>query len=180
MDSIYSEASKVVNEPEAVLRRINHPYRLMVAPQYSTSEGKLDYSKFAAEKDKCVKATTHLDLFPWHIWRVVRHDFETGQSSGKEMSLRELINMVVRDLKVRMQTHDVTRTGLEDYVSRLNELMRKPPVKEESALASRSNYCTELHDLVGKSPVKEESALASRSNYCTDLHEPMEKPPALS
>lgn len=155
MESIYSEASKVLNEPEAVLRRINHAYRLVVAPEYRSAEGKLDYEKFAAEKSKCAGATTHKGLFPWHVWRVVGHNFETGQPSGPEMPLRELVDMVVRDLKVRMQTHDVTRNGLEDYVSMLNKFMGKPPGESKAehctasdappmALAARSNYDTEL------------------------------------
>lgn len=184
LESIYSEASKVLNEPEAVLRRINHPYKLIVAPEYSTAGGKLDYDKFAAEKNKCAEATTHLDLFPWHIWRVVRHDFATGQSSGPEMPLRGLIDTVIRDLKTRMQTHDVARSGLEDYVSRLNKFMEKSsggskaehhtqpkaPLAENGLLA-RSNYCTDLpteHCTQPEVPLAE-GALLTRSNNCTEL-----------
>lgn len=172
MESIYSEASKVLNEPEAVLRRINHSYKLIVAPEYSTAGGKLDYNKFAVEKSKCAEATTHLDLFPWHIWRVVNHDFQTGQSSGPEMPLRELIDAVIRDLKTRMQTHDATRSGLEDYVNRLNKFMEKTCAESKTEhcanLMPRSNNCTELHRTEPDVPPTTD-ALLPRSNNCVEL-----------
>lgn len=137
LDSISSEAAKVLNEPEAVVRRITHPYRLSVAPEFQTQSGKLDYAKFCVERDRCAASSIHSELFPWHVWRATRHNFTTGQPIGNPVPLRTLIDEVVSDLRARMATHDSTKVGLEDYVSRLNKLLARNDPADKGFIVPR-------------------------------------------
>lgn len=95
--NLTNEVSKVVNERGAVIRRIHFPYRIGVHEQYCR-EGKkpfddeaLDIRKFQEESDK--------GEFPWHIWFVCQHNFDTGQSLEQRLTLFDQMEAIVSKMQ---------------------------------------------------------------------------------
>lgn len=113
--SIDSEAKIVLQEPEAVVRRINFPYELRVCSQYLEGN-RLDYAAFERELLRCSEENVGIDAFPWHIWEVQKHDFIHGTSFGPWRPIRELISDIVLDLKRRNENHNVTKDFLHKFV----------------------------------------------------------------
>lgn len=116
LSSFNSEARIVLQEPEAVARRLNFPYTLKLNPEFML-EGKLDYGKFESELIRCKTLAKGLDAFPWHVWSVVKHNFITGQDGVNSIPLRELIVEMSNDLKRRADNHNVTKNFLSDFVN---------------------------------------------------------------
>lgn len=116
LSSFNSEARIVLQEPEAVARRLNFPYTLKLNSEFSL-DGKLDYAKFESELIRCKTLAKGLDAFPWHVWSVVKHNFITGQDTPGDIPLRELIVEMSNDLKRRADNHNVTKNFLSDFVS---------------------------------------------------------------
>lgn len=117
VDSIRSSAGICVHEPSAVVRRINHPYRLELLPQYKAG-GYLDQEKYQEELAKCAN-NTGLDHFPWYMWRARKHDFLEGQSTGDAITLKELIGIIADKLKRKSETFGATRSFLDGFVESL-------------------------------------------------------------
>lgn len=116
LSSFNSEARIVLQEPDAVARRLNFPYTLKLNPEYAV-DGKLNYAKFESELIRCKTLAKGLDAFPWHVWTVVKHNFITGQDTPGDIPLRELIVSMSDDLRRRADNHDVTKNFLSDFVS---------------------------------------------------------------
>jgi hypothetical protein len=113
---IDSEAKIVLQEPAAVVRRLNFPYVLRLTNEFKQPNGMLDYGAFEAELVRCKMYRVGLDAFPWHIWEVARHDFLTGQSSNQYFPLRQMIVEIADDLRQRSMNHEVTKDFLVDFV----------------------------------------------------------------
>lgn len=131
MASIDSEAKIVIQEPEAVARRLTFPYFLRVKSEYvspTLGSGKLDFDKFQVECEKCSSSTNPLDAFPWYVWEAAKHNFVTGQTSPTFVSLKEVIREVSVDLKRRLDTYKSSQERLESFIGRY----RKPVDSNEA------------------------------------------------
>ncbi|APG78376.1 hypothetical protein 1 [Hubei picorna-like virus 20] len=119
--SITSEARVVIQEPEAVARRINFGFQLFVNDEYKKYDGKLDYALFRREWDKCIENLQPGDdpllAFPWYIWYVQQHDFIHGSSVGAQIPLSAAIVMISNELTMRLQSHDITKTYLDKMIT---------------------------------------------------------------
>lgn len=123
LPSIESSCKLVLHDPLAVVRRINHPYTLILNPAFANAEGMLDYTKFVIEKKRCAEnATTPMEAFPWHIWSVRKHDFMIGHDIGGDLSLDGVIREVAADLKHRCNTHACAEESLDMFVSGYDKL----------------------------------------------------------
>lgn len=119
LSSIDSEARQVIQEPEAVTRRINFPYELRVSPGYvlPNSGGKLDFLKFKEEVRKAANNENPTDRFPWYVWEAAKHDFLTGATEHHWRPYKEVLTMVALDLKQRLSSHTDTKEALKDYIA---------------------------------------------------------------
>lgn len=119
LSSIDAEARVVIQEPGAVARRINYGYELLVTDEFK-KDGKLDYKKFCDEHDRVKREYVHgqdpMDLFPWHIWCVRKHDFVRGQSSGADVPLKTVMAEIAEEFKFRLKNHDVAKSNLDRMV----------------------------------------------------------------
>lgn len=120
LSSIASESRIVIQEPEAVARRINYGYELFVHDEWQL-DGKLDYARFRREWDKCVSELTPgadpLTAFPWYIWYVREHDFIRGSTNGESVPLAQAIVSICDNLRLRMSTHETTRSNLNAMIT---------------------------------------------------------------
>jgi len=131
LDSIRSSAGICVHEPAAVARRINHPYRLVLKPEYKTN-GFLDQTKYQEELVKC-SSGTGLDFFPWYMWSVRRHDFMTGITSSEDMSLKALVEDIVESLRRKLTTHGASKDYLKGFVAaQMCETVVTPGVRAQA------------------------------------------------
>lgn len=114
--SIKAEADTVLLEPSAVVRRLNHPYKLRVKAEF-LKDGKLDYDAFTREKLRCQEQNQGLDRFPWHIWEAATHNFLNAQTSSDWKPLREVICDIVVDLRKRRDSFTDMKESLDDFVA---------------------------------------------------------------
>lgn len=128
LKSIKAEAIKVVNSPEAVVRRFKHPYLLILKDEYKkkTPEGAtlpfLDRVALTNEQRKRrEEGKTGLDLFPFEWWEVCKHDFITGQSSSVREPLRDVVVRMAKELKESVQEHEIATQDLDAYITSLRE-----------------------------------------------------------
>lgn len=130
LTSIDAEARKVLQEPDAVVRRINFPYRLRLKEDYSKG-GMLDRAAYTRELERCSTNTDPMDRFPWYIWEVAKHDFARGITSDTWTPLRALVEEIAEDLSVRMRVHDVAKQSLGNFVSGFVATPQEPEAAEE-------------------------------------------------
>lgn len=120
LSSIATEARVVIQEPEAVARRINYGYELFVHDEW-TKDGKLDYGRFRTEWDRCVNqlcpGSDPLDAFPWHIWYVQAHDFVRGSTYGSIIPLSDAILEICDEIRMRLSTHEITKSNLDAMIN---------------------------------------------------------------
>nr|WKV33299.1 MAG: RNA-dependent RNA polymerase [Riboviria sp.] len=118
--SIASEAGIVIQEPEAVARRIGFGYRMFVKDEYQIpGTGKLDFSKFKVEVTKCAE-NAGAQRFPWYIWEMAKHDFISGATSNHRVPALEVLDMVAESLKKRADYFEESKDMLSMYVSALS------------------------------------------------------------
>jgi hypothetical protein len=106
-----------LQEPGAVVRRMNFPYKVRVVSDYALPEGKLDYAKFAAALKRCSNAQEPIDRFPWFIWEAAKHDFLSGMSDDTWVPMRDVIKHIAADLRQRQATFTSTKDSLSAFVS---------------------------------------------------------------
>jgi hypothetical protein len=146
--SVANQADVLITQPEAVVRRIKHPYKIWVSEGYRTEEGMLDYAKVEAEfshnldllfSSDGVTQEDFLRAYPWHAWYLTRHDFANPQESGARKELIDLIKEVVEGIKRTNISHEESLSNLERYLQGLG-----CSVVEQSGLPSE--YEVNLHD----------------------------------
>lgn len=121
--SIDSEARQVIQEPEAVLRRMKYSVRLRVKPGFSLPDGKLNYPMFlSALQQSSVENAGTLDAFPWHVWEVAPHNYSSGTLAGEWYPLKDLLLEVSRDLKSKFRTHADNLKSLTSFIDGLTPL----------------------------------------------------------
>lgn len=125
LPSITSPASVCLFDTGAVLRRIKHPYVLELEDEFKQAGTQfLDVSKFDAELLKC-KSSVGMDGFPWYIWNVRKHNFDTGVTSAISMPLRHLVMEVANSIKSKVRRQS---TAQSDYNHFFDGLMRTDSV----------------------------------------------------
>nr|URG14849.1 MAG: RNA dependent RNA polymerase [Picornaviridae sp.] len=115
--SIYSAASLVVHEPEAIGRRFDYSYDMVICPEYATPQGRLDKTKFDLELVKCRETQEGINCFPWYIWRMHPHNFMTGVTSPEWRPMLDVILEAANDLKGRMQQHGTDEVTFDAFVN---------------------------------------------------------------
>jgi len=110
---------KVIIAPDAITRRIDHGYEIVLTAEYTNSDGRLDYDKanlYRAEHGE----------YPYHAWNLYKYTFDIG-SNAKRISpvpvgLKDIIDQIglqiVRNEKMfTMSTtfnSDMLRKSYED------------------------------------------------------------------
>lgn len=128
--SIESEARIVIQDPEAVARRLNFPFCLRLKDEFkesSSGSGRLDYGKFMRECERCKDAEAPIDGFPWYIWEAAKHDFLTGTTSNQWVPLKEVIISIAEDLKTRSVAHEDSKESLKRYIARYSGSVSAQP-----------------------------------------------------
>jgi len=130
---IANEAGQLINQPEAVVRRIKHPYRIEVNKDYQTEFGRLDYDRVEREfndnlnhlRKTCSEdPDAFFSAYPWEAWNLVRHDFTNPQNAGPYKSVRELIDDIVSNIRESGKRHTEAVKNLEFFL----EGLAKPPI----------------------------------------------------
>jgi hypothetical protein len=126
--NVANQADVLVTQPEAVVRRIKHPYKIWVNDAYKTAEGRLDYCKIEAEFDANLneleaRADAQPDdyfmAYPWHAWYLTYHDFSQPQESGKRREIADLIAEVVKGIKDTRDSHNKGLDNLNRFLKGL-------------------------------------------------------------
>lgn len=116
LSSIDSEARIILQEPEAVARRLGHSYQLYVKRDYQTTDGKLDYNAFQRELQRAGANEDPEERFPWHVWEVSRHNFLSGETHSARLPLKHMLDDIVGDLRRRLSTFKSSSEALESFV----------------------------------------------------------------
>lgn len=116
LSSIDNHARNFIHEPEAVARRIGHPYRMLLKKEYATADGRLDHVKYVAELEKCQAIGAGLNRFPWHIWEVARHNYITGETDKNTRPLLEVVDEIAERLAAKVRTHRDTEQTLDSFI----------------------------------------------------------------
>lgn len=107
--SIRNDASLIIHEPEAVVRRISHPYKLSLTERFKRPDnGRLNWALFAPERDACAArrgTVPSIDCYPWHVWKLQKHDFLTGVTDSTFLDVRTEILNIARELAMRCSAH---------------------------------------------------------------------------
>lgn len=140
LKSIVSEANNVIQEPEAVLRRINYPVGIRVKSEYALPDGKLNFSMFKSELERCKASGRGVEAYPWHIWEFCAHDFERGVSQGDWRPIKLLLHEVSEGLRQKFEYHDHQKAALASLVDSFGdvEFQSKKPVSFDFAILSQS------------------------------------------
>lgn len=167
-------AGLIITEPEAVVRRIKHPYKIWVNDAYKGAEGKgLNYAKveaeFAANLDELegkegVTADDYFMAYPWHAWYLTYHDFAKPVLTGVRKELSDLIKEVVEGIRASKNAHE---NGLNNLNRFLKGIAAQPEL--QSGLGDRS-YEENLHDSDDDEPLDE--SFVPLSQYGTQEIEP--------
>jgi len=120
---VTSDAALCIHEPEAVVRRISHPYHIELNPEFATPGGKLDWPAYEKALEEIAEqvardpSTPTIDRFPWHVWTVQKHNYGTGVSESQAVPLRDEVLRMATDLKLRCSAHNTTRGVLSSLLA---------------------------------------------------------------
>lgn len=140
---VSNQADVLITQPEAVVRRIKHPYQIWVSAEYQTPEGKLDYIKVEREFAANLKAlrdiptatsNDYMDAYPWHAWYLTRHDFASPQVSGARKEVRDLIDEVVEHIAQTSENHVESVRLLNEFLVGLGRSGQIGEVEAQSGM----------------------------------------------
>jgi hypothetical protein len=123
VSSILADCEKIVQSPEAVVRRIKHGYRVKVSPEYAleSNSERLDYQKFYVALNKRManadEATSADDIFPWDAWTFYAHNFLTGMTSPEPIDPKVAVARISDALRDKHQQHQ----GDRDIIAELDK-----------------------------------------------------------
>lgn len=155
---LYSEASKCMNDVPAIIRRINHPYFLTVAPEYALPDGKLDYDKYIVEHNKCAN-NTGLERFPWYVWQAARQDFLNGPTDREKIPLIQVIRSICAELRARKAIHSTQTAQLDDFITGFAEPVTGKPEGLEMQPLSTNASCDLEAPLIPKGTIVPQGGL---------------------
>jgi len=134
LKAIRAPAEQVIHEPMAAVRRISCPYYIEVKPEFLKQGTKfIDYDKYAAEKERCKTHEEPFMRYPWHIWRVFKHDFNSGVTSTEARDLSDVIREAALVLKQRCEGHAGNVAELDSFI----EAMGQGEIQRQSGFFSR-------------------------------------------
>lgn len=142
---VKSEAEQVIVKPEAVTRRISHPIKLFLKPEYMRPGTKeMDWEKLRVHTAKCRDNPDPLDRYPWYFWEVAHHNFLNGQTSEERRELQSFIREVAASLRSRHEQHESACADMEDYAAGFFPTPESvpqtcPAVQAHEQSATRSN-----------------------------------------
>lgn len=142
LTSIVSEANNVIQEPEAVLRRIHYPVCVRVKPEYACADGKLNFSVFKSLLDECAATNKGLDAYPWHCWEYAHQDFAMGGTGTVWKPLRLLLQEVADELRQKFVYHDEQKKAIENLVNSFAEVELQGGRKVASNLLEQATATT--------------------------------------
>lgn len=181
LSCIASECAVVVNEPQAVIRRIKHSYRVKVSPEYADPEEplKLDYAKFYSvltERLATMDETSDPDdIYPWDAWQFYKHDFNTGMSGTMPISPLVVVAEIADALKQKHLNHNADK----EMISTLDELLYKKVTASAMPQAGseimESLASEETMELVRQIRRQNGRNLRSHSVVEDDFHESVER-----
>lgn len=116
LSHITDQANVVIIDPGAVVRRIAFPLTLTVDPAFAQVNGQLDYKKFRQELIKVKREEEFIDRFPWHIWRVAKHDFFGNEPDEPSVSMKLKIREIVNVFKERLEQHSTVEQDIDDFL----------------------------------------------------------------
>lgn len=161
--NIANQAGCVLVSPEAVVRRIKHPYEVCVSEGYCDEQGRLRYDLVNAEYNSNLlrfsedPATRGPDAFfkafPWHAWYLVRHDFSNGLTVGARRSVTDVLDEIVAQLVHNNKAHELELKNLDFWLRGFNEKPIEEVLEDYSALASENALFTHTGEPTPVSPV---------------------------
>jgi len=120
---------EMIHKMDAVYRRIGHGYELKLNPMFATEEGRLDFPKFQAIKREYAANGT----FPWHVWTLEKHDFNTGKPMQIYRGLEELVVEVADKLRAKNINHAVELEDLKTFINAMdNQQQPVPPAAQQA------------------------------------------------
>jgi hypothetical protein len=155
----------------AFMRRIKYGYELSVKPQYRAHTGYLDMAKYHDEVMKC-NAPDSECAFPFYIWELRKHDFNTGITDTEAVSLVSVMDAMILDIKGRVVMQKDFESGLDNYLKRitsqcgvsLDDFKFRKRVKKPSLVYLLKRHTEEWSDNVAL--VKPLLALAVMAGGC--------------
>lgn len=150
--SIDAMARNFVHEPEAVTRRIDHPYKMVLNAEFADANGRLDYTKFQRAMSIAADSGSGMERFPWHIWTLYKHDFLTGVTSSVPVSLKEVVENISVSLKNKLTSHHKDKEAVMDFFSGIESasspeilpqagVFYKVPLPREYADGEENYFC---------------------------------------
>ncbi|AKG93960.1 nonstructural protein [Antarctic picorna-like virus 1] len=127
---VAQQAGVLITEPEAVVRRIKHPYKIWVNEDYQTADGKLDYAKVEAEFSANLDALEvagnatpeqHFMAYPWNAWHLTYHNFSQPVESGARKEISALILEIVAEIKRSKDSHESGLVNLNRFLKGIGE-----------------------------------------------------------
>lgn len=149
--SIQHMAGTLINCPEAVIRRIKHPYKISVNDEYATTDATglrvLDWHKlektFTSRLDILEKAEglkpeelseAYLDAYPWEAWTLTQWDYATGMVAGPSIGVKELMLKVVEQLRTSKSHH-------EEGLRNMERMLKGIAIQDGTDIESSSSEC---------------------------------------
>lgn len=125
---------KVVNEPGAVLRRLHHPYTLIVNTEFC-KPGKTGSEESALDTLKLAKYIDERGTIPIHAWSFQKFDFKIGKVDVTHVpiGLEALVDIICNDLKAK----EMQFTGIQKPI---DNLIKK--ILEERGIVSQAGSCS--------------------------------------
>jgi hypothetical protein len=148
---------QVVNNKQAVLRRIHHPIWVSVNEQYAV-DGKLNYNKFeeeytaniaALDQETEITVDQYVSAVPWHAWDAWRiQDYESFSgpmcsqiNARNKIHLGDFVKQLAADIVRKQERHKESLGALLDHArlsSRIVPQMDTVIEDEEFSLSSFS------------------------------------------
>lgn len=112
------EAEKILIKPEALNRRLRFSYTMALDPQYAVGEdGTLPFHIWDAEKTRAEANEDPLLRYPWHMWKLYKHDFLTGKTDTTPLDFVHVIREIATELRNRQASFRDDVTSLTRYLS---------------------------------------------------------------
>lgn len=163
-----------VRDPAAVLRRIHHPYKVIVNKEFALEDGKLNYDKFVVERERC----RSLGTFPWYVWSAQMIDYNSGQI-GATVPFQTVVDTICDKLRVKLSNHKSGEQVFDDVCISMLEAESNTVVQSGKILDDvELSDCEEKYDVLAPSecvddpkfkPTEELSRLLDVKNFLTSF-----------
>lgn len=125
---------KVVQEPGAVMRRLHHPYSLVVNTEFC-KPGKTGTEESALDTVKLSQYIEQHGTVPIDAWSFQKFDYNTGKVdvTHKPIKLEELVDIICADLKSK----DLQFTGIQKPLNNLiDKILMERGIQSQAGVPS--------------------------------------------